>query len=160
MGGFGNFNPEDFDPENFDGSFPEDGNFPQWGEGEMPNWGGENGEMPSWGEGEMPNFDGEMPDFSGERPDWGGENGEMPNFGGNRGDFNFENFAADGETKTYDLSDAHISVEIDGGKASGTLEDLVPGSFVTITVNGKGQVTYVLIAAQSGFIGGRNGRSE
>ena len=126
--GPGNFNPEDFDgtmPEGFDGTMPEGGNVPQWGGGEMPE--GFEGTMPE-------GFDGEMPDFSGE----GGMSG----------------FSAEGETREVDIGDAHISVEIDGGKASGSLEEIVPGAFVTITMNGKGQATNVLISSQSGFGGG------
>jgi spore coat protein CotH len=72
-----------------------EGNFP--GEGQMPDFGGENGEMPQMpdfsdmqngelqaGDGQMPNFgdeNGEMP----QRPSFGSENGEItqrPNFGG------------------------------------------------------------------------------
>ena len=45
--------------------------------------------------------------------------GSMPNFGGNGGmGADFENFTSDAETKNVDIGDAHISVEIDGGKAS------------------------------------------
>ncbi|MBR4290080.1 MAG: hypothetical protein IKT52_05500 [Oscillospiraceae bacterium] len=125
--GFGGFNPD-----TFDGTLPEGGNFPQWGEGEMP----EGMEPP---EGMTMPEDGEMPDF-------GGENGGMrPGFG---------NFGEDMETKDVDIANAHISVEIDGGKASGSMEDLVPGTFVTITMNGKGEVTNVLVSSQSSF-GGR-----
>lgn len=126
--GFGDFNPEDFE-----GTFPEDGSFPQWGDGEMP----EGMEPP---EGMTPPEDGEMPDFS-------EENGGMrPGFG---------NLGEDMETKEVDIAGAHISVEIDGGKASGSMEDIKEGTFVTITVNSKGEVTNVLVSSQSGFGGGR-----
>lgn len=126
--GFGDFNPEEFD-----GTMPEGGNFPQWGDGEMP----EGFTMPE---------DGSMPNFG----------GGMPNFGGNGGmGGDFENFASDAETKDVDIGDAHISVEIDGGKASGSLNDIEMGTFVTITMNGKGEVTNVLVSAQSSFGGGR-----
>jgi len=131
--GFGDFNPEDFE-----GTFPEGGNFPQWGDGEMP-------EMP---EGMTPPEDGQMPDFG----------GGMPNFGGNGGmGAGSENFASDAETKDVDIGDAHISVEIDGGKASGSMDDIKAGTFVTITMNGKGEVTNVLVSSQS-FFGGRDMR--
>ena len=123
--GFGDFNPEDFE-----GTLPEDGNFPQWGDGEMP----EGMELP---EGMT------MP-----------ENGKMPDFGG-MGGMDFENFNSDAETKNVDIGDAHISVEIDGGKASGSMDDIKAGTFVTITMNGKGEVTNVLVSSQSGFGGGR-----
>ena len=129
--GFGDFKPEDFE-----GEFPEGGNFPQQGEGEMP-------EMPEgmeFPEGMTMPEDGEMPDF-------GGENGGMgPGFG---------NFAEDMETTDVDIGDAHISVEIDGGKASGSMEDITPGTFVTVTMNAKGKVSNVLISGQS-FFGGRS----
>ena len=127
--GFGDFNPEDFE-----GAAPEGGNFPQWGEGEMS-------EMP---EGMEPPEGMTMPE-SGEMPDFGGENGGMmPGFG---------NFTEDMETKTVDIGNAHISVEIDGGKASGSMEDIKAGTFVTVTMNGKGEATYVLVSSQS-FAGG------
>ena len=129
--GFGDFNPEDFD-----GTMPEGGSFPQWGDGEMP-------EMP---EGMTPPEGMTMPE-NGQMPDFGGENGGMrPGFG---------NFGGDMETKDLDIGDAHISLEIDGGKESGSMDDIVPGTFVTITMDGKGKVTYVLVSSQTGFGGGR-----
>ena len=84
--------------------------------------------------------DGQMPDFDGEK------GGTGPGFG---------NFGEDMETKDMDIADAHISVEIDGGKASGTMDDIKPGTFVTITMNGKGEVTNVLVSSQSFFGGNR-----
>ena len=69
--------------------------------------------------------------------------------------FDFENFASDVETTEMDIGDAHISVEIDGGKASGSMEDLKAGTFVTITLNKKGKVTNVLVSFQSFFGGSR-----
>ena len=130
--GFGDFNPEDFE-----GEFPEEGNFPQQGDGEMPEM-PEGMELP---EGMTMPEDGQMPDF-------GGENGGMnPMFG---------NFGEDMETTDVDIGDAHISVEIDGGKATGSLEDITPGTSVTVTMNGKGKVTNVLVSSQS-FFGGGNG---
>ena len=123
--GFENFNPEDFE-----GKLPEGEDFPQWNEGEMP-------EMP---EGMTIPEDGEMPDFSGEN------GGMIPGFG---------NFDTDAETKEVDIADAHISVEIDGGKASGSMDDIKAGTFVTVTLNGKGEVTNVLVSSQSFFGGGR-----
>lgn len=125
--GFGDFNPEDFE-----GSFPEGGDFPQWGDGEMP-------------EGMEPPEGMTMP-----------ENGEMPDFGG-MGGMGFGNFDTDAETKDVDIGDAHISVEIDCGKASGSLDDIKAGTFVTITMNDKGEVTNVLVSSQSSFGGGGRG---
>ena len=130
MEGFGGF-----DPGEFDGTLPEGETFPQWGEGEMP-------EMP---EGMEPPEGMTMPE-NGQMPDFGGENGSMgPGFG---------NSGADMETTDVDIADAHISVEIDGGKASGSMDDIKAGTFVTITMNGKGEVTHVLVSSQSSF-GGR-----
>ena len=124
----------DFKPEDFEGAFPEDGNFPQWGDGEMP-------EMP---EGMTPPEGMTMPE-NGEMPDFSGEDGGMrPGFG---------DFGEDMETKDVDIANAHISVEIDGGKASGSMDDIKAGIFVTITMNGKGEVTNVLVSSQSFFDG-------
>ena len=77
------------------------------------------------------------------------ENGEMPDFGGENGSMRpgFGNFGEDMETKDVDIGNAHISVEIDGGKASCSMDDIKAGVFVTITVNGKGEATYVLISS-------------
>ena len=134
MEGFQGFG--DWDPEDFEGTMPEGGNFPQWGEGEMP-------EMP---EGMTPPEGMTMPE-DGQMPDFGGKNGGMrPGFG---------NFGEDTETKDVDIANAHISVEIDGGKASGSMDDIKAGTFVTITMNGKGEVTNVLVSSMSGFGGGR-----
>lgn len=66
----------------------------------------------------------------------------------------FDNFDSDAETKNVDIGDAHISVEIDGGKASGNLDDIKAGTFVAITMNGEGEVTNVLVSSQSSFDGG------
>lgn len=130
MEGFGGFNPDEFD-----GTLPEGETFPQWGEGEMP-------EMP---EGMEPPEGMTMPE-NGEMPDFNGENGGMrPGFG---------NFGEDMETTDVDIANAHISVEIDGGKASGSMNDIKAGIFVTITMNNKGEATYVLVSSMEGF-GGR-----
>lgn len=148
FGGFGGFNGEGFegfngeDFEGFEGTRPEDGSFPQWGEGQMP----EGGSFPQWGEGDMPE------DMT--RP----ENGEMPDFEG--GSFNFGDMFTEGETKEVDIGDAHISIEEDGIKASGTIDDITAGTFVTITLDRKGQVTNVLISAQSGFGGSMGSGKE
>lgn len=127
FGGFGDFNPEDFgdfNPEDFEGMFLGGGDFSQWGEGEMP-------EMP---EGmEIP------------------EDMTMPSFSG--GDFDFDSIVSDAETKEVDIGDAHISVEIDGGKASGSISDIQAGVFVTITMNAKGEVTNVLVSSRSSYGG-------
>ena len=134
--GFGNF-----DPEAFEGTLPEDGDFSQWGGGQMPE-----GMKPPEGM-TMPE-DMELPEGM-TMP----EDGQMPNFGG-MGGMDFENFDSDAQTQQIDIGDAHISVEIDGGKASGSMEDIQAGTFVTVTMNGKGQVTNVLVSSQSSFGGG------
>ena len=124
--GFGDFNPEDFD-----GTLPEGGNFPQRGDGERP-------EMP---EGmELP--EGMTMPENGEMPDFGSMDGMRPGSG---------NSGEDMETKDVDIADAHISVEIEGGKASGSISDIEAGTFVTITMNGKGEVTNVLVSSRSSF---------
>lgn len=99
-----NFNPKDFDPEDFEGTMPE-----------LP----EGEEIP------------EMP-----------ENGEMPDFSSR---------FSDGESTTIDLADAHISVEADGEKAAGSMDDITEGSFLTVTMNGKGEATNVVVSSMSGF---------
>ena len=83
--------------------------------------------FPQWGEGEMP----EMPE--GMEPPEGmtmPENGEMPDFNGENGGMRpgFGNF--------------------------GSMNDIKAGTFVTITMNGKGEATYVLVSSMEGF-GGR-----
>ena len=141
--GFGDFNREDFD-----GTLPEGETFPQGGERpQMP----EGSEMPDIPEGETMPEGMELPEGI-TIP----ENGEMPDFG-DMGGMGFGNFDSDAETKNVDIGDAHISVEIDGGKASGSMDDIKAGAFVTITMNGKGEVTNVLVSSQS-FFGGRDMR--
>ena len=129
--------PEGFNPEEFDGEMPEGFN-PEEFEGEIPE-----GFNPEDFDGEMPEgfnpeeFDGEMPeDFEGKMP--GGFGGGMPNMGENLEDV---------ETTEYDIADAHISVEIDGGKESGSMDNITRGTMVTITLDKKGNATYVLVTS-------------
>lgn len=135
-----------FSGDRFDGTLPEGETFPEMQrDGERPElpegetfpemeW---DGEQPALPEGEtMPEMPEGMPE-SGEQPDR--EN--MPAR---------EDMAEDMETTEIDISGAHISVEIDGGKATGSMEDITEGCFVTITMNEKGEVTNVLVSA-SGF---------
>ena len=120
-GGFDMENmPEDFDPENFDGENMPEGFDP--GDFDMEN-------MPE--DFDPENFNAE--DFNPE--DF---TGMMPGFGG---------MMEDVETTDVDLADAHISVEIDGGKASGSMEDIKQGSMLTITLDRKGRVTNVLVSS-------------
>ena len=84
-------------------------------------------------------------------PEFGGGEGERPSFGGEDDQMpGFDKFS-EMETTTVDIGKAHISVEIEGGKESGSMDNIVPGAFVTVMVNGKGEATYVLVSAQSGF---------
>ncbi len=130
QGGFNGEKPEGFDPENFGGKMPE-GFDPENFDGEMP-------------EGFDPeNFDGEMPEGA-EIPEGG-----MPGFGGQ---------ISEGESVTVDLADAHISVEIDGGKATGSMEDITSGTFITITMDEDGKATDVLVSSMSGM--GRGNKSN
>ena len=65
----------------------------------------------------------------------------------------FESFAENLQTQQIDIGDAHISKQTDDIKESGSLEDLTPGTMVTITLDGKGKVTYVLITSTFSFGG-------
>lgn len=146
-GNMGNFDPNSL-PEGFEGMM---GGFPGGFNGQMP----EDFDPESLPEG----FEGQIPEgfegFQGGFP--GGFNGEMPEgeTRPQRGDGQrpqgMEGFTFEGETREIDLANAHISVEIEGGKEGGSLESLTPGSFVTVTINAKGQATYVLVSQNSGF---------
>ena len=104
--------PENFDPEQFEGTMPE---------GFDPE-----------------NFGGPMPGG------FGPGDGERPEG---------KEFSDMGNLLTVDLANAHISIEIDGGKESGSMANITPGTFVTITLSGKGETTYVLISSMFGFGG-------
>ena len=155
--------PEGF--EGFNGKLPE--GFEGFGNGQMPEgFEGFNGKRPEGFEnGEFPDnfnpedFKGQLPEgFNGKLPE-GFENGELPeDFKGQMPE-NGErpsisvNLDEDAETKTIEIGKAHISLEIEDGKASGTVEDVKVGSFVTITLNEKGEATNVLVSQSSGFGG-------
>ena len=150
-----------------------------FGGGRFP--GGEIGEMPTRPEG-MEDFDPEdMEDFT--RPegmeDFDPE--KMEGFDPEKmEDFNFEDFNPEdmpegfgpgggmppederpdmgsfegmSEATTLDIANAHISIKIEGGKESGSLNDIVPGTMVTVTVSPKGEATYVLVTQSMGFGG-------
>ena len=110
-----------FNPEDFEGKMPE---------------GFENGERPTMPEGfEMPeSFE------EGERPTMpeGFEEGERPQM-------------SDVESTPIDLKDAHIAVEIDEGKATGSMDDIKTGSFLTITLDEDGKAIEVLVSSRGGF---------
>ena len=93
------------------------------------------GERPTMPEGEIPT-----------RPE-----GETRPQGASGGRFNMEGV----ETQSIDIANARIAKEIDGGKESASLSDMQPGILVTVTLNSKGEVTYVLITS-TGF-GGTGG---
>ena len=144
----------------------------QMGGGRFP--GGENGEMPTRPEGmeDFPRPEG-MEDFDPEQFE-GFDPEKMQ-------DFNFEDFDPEdmpdgfgpagfgegeppekpgegerpemGEATTLDIANAHISIEIEGGRESGSLNDIVPGTMVTVTVSPKGEATYVLVSQSMGFGG-------
>ena len=145
-------NMGNFDPESFEGTMPEgfEGEIPEGFEGMMGGFpGGFNGQMPEDFDPEsLPEgFEGFPGGFNGEMP----EGETRPQRGDGQRPQGMVGFTFDGETRQIDIADAHISVEIEGGKEGGSLESLTPGSFVTITINAKGQATYVLVSANSGF---------
>ncbi len=114
----------------------QNGERPEMSNGELP----EGMEIPEGMEGfeGLENFNPE--DFAGEMPEGMElpEDMEMPGFG---------SMFAGGETTEIDLAEAHISVEFDGGKATGSMEDITTGSFLTITMNKKGEATNVLVSS-------------
>ena len=144
--------------------------------------GGGNGEMPTRPEG-MEDFDPEdMEDFPRPEGMEGFDPEKMEGFDPEKmEDFNFEDFnpedmpegfgpggfgegeppekPAEGErpemaeATTIDIANAHISVEIEGGKESGSMENVVPGAFVTVTLTPRGEATYVLVTQAMGFGG-------
>lgn len=158
----GNFG--DFDPESFDGTMPTGEGFSGWGGGMPEDMTLPEGMTVPEG-GRMPNFDGELPEGmtvpeGGQRPDFSGElpegmtmpeDGQMPDFEG-RGDFDLESMSA--QTKSVDIGSAHISVQTDGVKAGGSMDDIKVGATVTVTLNSKGEATYVLVTG-TGFSGGQ-----
>jgi len=136
------------------------GNFP-FGNEQMPGnmegfaggfpGGGGDGQIPTMPEGEtMPNMEDfdpkNMPDMGDFDPENMPDRGSFPE-GMERPDM--EDFAGEGETKTVDISDAHISVQRDGVKESGSISDVTVGSFVTITLDNKGKASYVLVMPMS-----------
>lgn len=121
------------------------------------------GEIPERPTGEMPErptgegfprrpSDGEMSERpTGEIPErpTGEEERQRPSFGG-----------ANTEAESYDLANAHVSVEIDEGKASGTMEDIKTGSILTLTLNKNGEVTQVLVSSRTLSGLGNRGNGE
>ena len=68
--------------------------------------------------------------------------GNRPNSGGNQA-----------EATTVDLKNAHISIQDGDIKAAGSMSDIKVGSFLTITLNSKGEATEVLVTSMGGFGG-------
>ena len=117
---------------------------------------GENGEMPTRPEG-MEDFNPEdMEDFT--RPE-GMEDFDPENMPQGFGEGEPPEKPAEGEmpemaeVTTIDIANAHISLEIEGGKESGSMENIVPGAFVTVCLSPKGEATYVLVSQSMGFGG-------
>ena len=97
----------------------------------------------------MPEGDFTMPEGGFNRPEGDftmpeGENPGFGNFGGNQG-----------ETTTVDLKNAHISIQDGDIKAAGSMSDIKEGSFLTITLDSKGEATEVLVGSTFSFGGGR-----
>ena len=105
--GFEDFDPENFDPADFDGTMPE-------------------------------------PPEGAEPP----ENTEMPDFSAR---------FSEGESTEIDLADAHISLEIDGGKAAGSMEDIKTGAFLTVTLDKNGNTADVVVSSGADFGFGKDG---
>lgn len=129
------------DQENFSSFGSEDASAPSMPEGQTPPDLPEGGQMPIQQEGEKP--DGEMP--QGEAP----KNGERPQGGGRE---------FDGETTQVDLANAKITVQFDGGKATGSMDDITEGVFLTITLNAKGEAVTAVVTEMSGF--GQRGQEK
>ena len=129
---------------------------------------GENGEMPTRPEG-MEDFNPEdMEDFTIPEGMEDFDPEKMQGFDPDKmEDFNFEDFDPENmpqgfgegeppemaEATTIDIANAHISLEIEGGKESGSMSNIVPGTFVTVTLSSKGEATYVLVSQSMGFGG-------
>ena len=129
---------------------------------------GENGEMPTRPEG-MEDFNPEdMEDFTIPEGMEDFDPEKMQGFDPEKmEDFNFEDFDPENmpqgfgegeppemaEATTIDIANAHISLEIEGGKESGSMSNIVPGTFVTVTLSSKGEATYVLVSQSMGFGG-------
>ena len=151
----------------FNGELPEGMTMPEGGfqwDGEMP----EGATMPEGGfqwNGEMPEgmtrpeggFQGELPEGM-TMPEGGFQwDGEMPE-GMTRPEGGapiVDSSLANISTITVDIANAHISVQTDGVKAGGTMEDIKAGTMVTITMKDN-KVTNVLVTSQNSF-GGRGG---
>lgn len=126
----------------FDGTLPEGETFPNM------EW---DGQMPEGFEG----FEGmQRPEgFEGMEPPEGFEGMERPEgFEGMEGRPSRGEIGEDVETTDIDITGAHISVEIEDGKATGSMEDITVGCYVTITMDANGKVTNVLVTS-SGFGG-------
>lgn len=141
-----------FDPGEFGGTMTGDfdGDRPEMPEGfDLDNF--DPSQMPEMPDGfDTGDFD---PSQRPERPD-GLDTGDFDpkDFDGERP--NMSDFG-DGETQTIDISNAHISIEDNGEKASGTIDDVTVGSSITVTLNGKGEATNVSVtSSRRGFKGG------
>ena len=102
------------------------------------------------------NFQGQFPESNFTMPEGMTlpEGGNRPSFGGNN-----ENGKLQMETTAVDLANAHISIQDGDIKAAGSISDIKVGSMLTITLNGKGVATEVLVTSSgmSGFAGNFGG---
>ena len=131
-------------------------------EGERPSMpqGGFSGTLPEGATLPESGFGGTLPEgatmpeggFGGKRPDGNPLPGDS--FDGTRPEGDQRGLR--GEGTQIDLANAHITVEFDGGKATGTMEDIAPGAFVTVTLDSSGTATNLVVAESSGF-GGQGG---
>ena len=62
------------------------------------------------------------------------------------------------ETTLVELANVHISLEYNGVKEGGGIDDVTVGSHTTITMNSEGEATNVVVFSMAGF--GRFSRSE
>ncbi len=120
----------------------------------LPTEDGEAGSEPS-----RPDMDFNPEDADGSRPSRSGKNFNPDNAdrsGKNRPD---RNFNIDELTK-IDISEAHISIEIDEGKEAGTIDDVKEGSRVTIVLKGEKPVTVLVSANQRNGNWNRNNKTR
>ena len=93
----------------------------------------------------------ESGDFGGSMPTDLPEGSDIPELPADAEVPDFDSFNAEVESTMIDLADAHITVEFDGGKATGSMEDITVGTFLTITLDGDGEATKVVVSSVRGF---------
>ena len=146
MKGFGNFNPEDMEGFDFENMNPED--LKDFDFENMDPEDLENFDFGNFNPKDMENFNPE--DFAGKMPE-GAEMPERPS-GGNM--FGGMISQLEGvETTEVEIGNAHISLEYNGVKEGGSINDVTVGSYVTVTMNSKGEATRVVISSMAGMSG-------